>query len=826
MNIFVMAARQFLRDARSGELRLLMLAVGLAVAALCAVSFLSDRLDQGLRRDAGQLLGGDAVAVSDQPTPAPLVELADKLKLQTARTANFPSMARAPDAQGGGSRLVAVKAVSGNYPLRGRLTLQDGRKVGAPPRGEVWVDAAVLDGLELKLGDALLLGDASLKIAGVIANEPDRGAGFMSFAPRVMLHADDLPATGLIQPASRVSYRLLVAGTAATQFVTQAGPLIEGGHYRGLRLESLDNGRPEMRQTLDRATQFLRLVAMLSALLAAVAVALAARDFSARHLDVCAMLRVFGQPQSRIAWAYGLEFGAAGLIASLLGVLAGWALHFVFLALLGNLIGVSLPAPSALPALLGLGLGAALLLGFGIAPVLQLASVPPLRVIRRDLGAPRMGSLLALLMGVGGLVAILQVLAGDATLGLIAAGGFAAAVLVFALLAWGAVRLLRALVPQAGAPRWLLLATRQLAARPAFAVLQVSSLAVGLLALSLLVLLRTDLIDSWRAATPANAPDRFVINIQPDQAEAFRARLSGAGVTSYDWYPMIRGRLVAVNDKPVDAKRYAEGRARGLVEREFNLSNSAALPAYNLLSAGNWKTGEGLSVEEGLAKTLGLKLGDELRFDVAGTPAAGKITNLRKVDWASMRVNFFVMFQQEKMPELPATYIAAYRSTPGLDKVLSREFPNLTIVDVSAQIEQVQAVVGQVIAAVQFLFAFSLATGLVVLLASVASVREARTREFALMRAFGATGKLLAQVQRAELLGVGALAGFLAGSVALVIGALLARQVFQFDWQPKPWVPLISAVSGALLAQAAGWWSLRGVLTRPVAQTLREASAE
>ncbi|MBV8501502.1 MAG: ABC transporter permease [Paucibacter sp.] len=826
MNVLTTAWRQFLRDARSGELRLLMLAVALAVAALCAVSFLSDRLEQGLRRDAARLLGGDAVAVSDQPTPAPLVELAARLQLQTARTANFPSMARASDAQGGGSRLVAVKAVSASYPLRGSLRLQDEREVGAPAHGEVWVDAAVLDGLELKLGDTLLLGDAKLKIAGVIANEPDRGVGFMSFAPRVMLREDDLAATGLIQPASRVSYRLLVAGAQAAQFTAQAKPVIEQGRYRGLRLETLEGGRPEMRQTLDRATQFLRLVAMLSALLAAVAVGLAARDFASRHLDTCAILRVLGQPQLRIAWAYALEFGAAGLIASVLGVLAGWALHFVFIALLGSLIGVSLPAPSALPALLGLGLGAALLLGFGIAPVLQLASVPPLRVIRRDLGAPRMGSLLALLLGVGGLVAILQVLAGDAKLGLIAASGFAGAVLFFAVLAWAAVRLLRALVPQAGAPRWLLLATRQLAARPAFAVLQVASLAVGLLALSLLVLLRTDLIASWRAATPANAPDRFVINIQPEQAEAFRAQLAASGVASYDWYPMIRGRLVAVNGKPVDAKSYAEGRARGLVEREFNLSHSAKLPAYNQLSTGRWSVGEGLSVEEGLAKTLGLAMGDELRFDVAGTQVAGRIENLRKVDWASMRVNFFVLFAKPEMPDLPATYIAAYRSPAGLDKALSREFPNLTIVDVSAQIEQVQAVVGQVIAAVQFLFAFSLATGLVVLLASVASVREARTREFAVMRAFGATSQLLSRVQSAELLGVGALAGFLAGAVALGIAALLAHEVFEFAWKPKPWVPLASALSGALLAQAAGWWSLRGVIRRPVAQTLREASAE
>jgi len=830
MNVFTMALRQLLRDARAGELRLLMLAVTLAVAALCAVAFLSDRLDQGLRRDAAQLLGGDAVVVSDQPTPAQLRELAAEQQLQTATTANFPSMARATDVQGGGSRLVAVKAVSDSYPLRGKLRLQDGRMVGAPARGEVWLDAAVLDGLELRLGDTLLLGDASFTIAGAIDNEPDRGAGFMSFAPRVMIQADDLPATHLVQAGSRVTYRLLVAGPQAQQFVGQAKAMIDGGQWRGVRLESLEGGRPEMRQTLDRAGQFLRLVAMLSALLAAVAVALAARDFATRHLDACAMLRVLGQPQRRIAWAYGLEFGTAGLVASLAGVALGFGLHFVFVVLLGNLVGVDLPLPSVQPALLGLGLGAALLLGFGLPPVLQLASVPPLRVIRRDLGGPRAGSLLALLLGLGSLAVILQVMAGDAKLGWISAGGFAAAVLFFAVLAWGAVRLLRALVPQANAPRWLLLATRQLAARPMFAVLQTSALAVGLLALSLLVLLRTDLISSWRAATPDKAPDRFVINIQPDQGEAFRARLTQAGVQQYDWYPMIRGRLVAVNGDAVNAKRYPEGRARALVEREFNLSHSAALPDHNQLAAGRWEAGEGLSVEEGLAKTLGLKLGDELRFDVAGTEVAGKITNLRKVDWSSMRVNFFVLFQKAEMPELPVTYIAAYRSPAaqkaGLDKVLAREFSNLTVVDVSAQLNQVQAVMDQVIGAVQFLFAFSLATGLVVLLAAVASVREARTREFAIMRAFGATSQLLGRVQSAELLGVGALAGFLAGAVALVISAFLARQVFEFDWQPRLWAPLVSAAVGALLAQAAGWWSLRGVLRRPVAQTLREASAE
>ncbi|WP_310385747.1 ABC transporter permease, partial [Roseateles sp.] len=477
--VLQMAWRQLWRDWRAGELRLLMLAVALAVAALCAVSFLSDRLDQGLRRDAAQLLGGDAVLLSDQPTPAPLLALADELKLQQVSSVNFPSMARATEAQGGASRLVAVKAVGPAYPLRGRLLLQDGRTVQAPAVGEVWVDAPVLTALALKLGDSVLLGELSLRIAGVIQTEPDRGAGFLNFAPRLMLAEADLAATGLVQPASRISYRLAVAASdtdsskAVTSFVTRATALIESAGWRGVRLDSLENGRPEMRQTLDRASKFLSLVAMLAALLAAVAVALAARDFAARHMDDCAMLRVLGQSQRRIAWTYGLEFGAAGLVGSALGVFLGWAVHHGFVSLLAGLLDVSLPSPSWWPVALGFGLGLSLLLGFGLPPVLQLAAVPALRVIRRDLGSLNAGSLLVLVAGVLGFAAILMALSGDLVLGAIAAGGFGAAVAVFALLSWLAVTVLRRVVPLSvngtQAPRWLLLATRQVAARPGFA---------------------------------------------------------------------------------------------------------------------------------------------------------------------------------------------------------------------------------------------------------------------------------------------------------------------------------------------------------------------
>lgn len=840
-SLWHLAWRQLGRDFRAGELRLLVVAVTLAVAALTAVGFFADRLNNGLARDARQLLGGDAIIASDQPAPPDFTRKAREMGLTVATSATFPSMGRAPDDKGGASRLVGVKSVSANYPLRGKLRIGTGPGSAeqdvarGPAPGSVWTDAALLDALGLKVGDTLLLGDAALRIAQVIVIEPDRGANFTSFAPRVMLHDADLPATGLIQPASRVTYRLAVASPANNDevvgaYTRWAEAQIKSQNLRGMRVESFASGRPEMRQTLDRAEKFLNLVALLAALLSAVAVGIAARDFAARHLDDCAMLRVLGQSQRSIALQYLVEFTLVGLAASAAGVALGFAVHYVFVMLLAGLVDAALPAATVWPGLFGVGVGFTLLMGFGLPPVLQLAQVPPLRVIRRDVGALKPASLAVLAAGAAGFVALLLAVSSDLKLGLIAVGGFAGAVAMFALLSWVAVTILRRAVPESRAPRWLVLATRQIAARPAFAVLQVSALSVGLLALVLLVLLRTDLIGSWRQATPPDAPDRFIINIQPEQAEPFRARLAAAGVRQYDWYPMIRGRLLAINGQPVSPDNLIDERAKRLVDREFNLSHAAALPPHNGLSAGRWTGAErsGLSVEEGLAQTLGLKLGDTLRFDIAGQPAEGPITSLRRVDWGSMRVNFFVMFPSAQMADVPATYIAAFRAPPaaGFDNALSREFPNITSIDVSASIGQVQRVLDQVIRAVEFLFGFTLAAGLVVLFAAVSATRESRAREFAVMRAMGASGKLLAQVQRAELLGVGALAGVLASLAAIAVGWALARYAFEFSWNASPMVPLAGGAAGALLALAAGWWGLREVLRRPVVETLRSASQE
>jgi len=847
------AWRTLWRDARAGELRLLVAAVALGVAALSSVSFLADRLNGGLQRDARQLLGGDVVVVSDQATPAHIVQRAKTDGLQGVTTLSFPTMARGQSQTGAesNSRLVALKAVEAGYPLRGELKVASSlaqaetavKTTTIPASGEVWVESAGLEALGLDVGDHVLLGNSRLRISRVLVHEPDRGAGFMNFAPRVLMNSVDLEATALVQPASRVTWRYAVMGSdaAAKNFLAWAETESKKPEVRGVRVESLEAGRPEMRQTLDRAGKFLNLVALLAALLSAVAVALAARAFATRHLDDCAMLRVLGLSQRHIALSYTAEFVWVGTFASVVGLALGYAVHLVFVALLKGLVETALPAPSVWPVVYGLGTGLTLLLAFGLPPVLQLASVPALRVMRRDVGELKVTTLSVWALGLTGFAVLLIAVSRDLKLGLMVVGGFAGAVVVFAGMAWLAVQVLRRSVVEGSAPPWLMLATRQVSARPVYAMVQVSALAVGLLALALLVLLRTDLISSWRNATPVDAPNRFVINIQPAQAEPFLQTLREAGVNKLDWYPMIRARLVAVNGNTVTPDSYTEERAQRLVDREFNVSFNANAPEHNTVVAGAWQAEEadGLSIEEGIAKTLKLKLGDSLRFDMAGVLHEARITSVRRVDWASMRANFFVMYPVSRLVtgagfDVPTTYIAAFRApqrvaalgqaTPTFDNQLINRFPNVTSVDMGATLNQVQSVLGQVVSAVEFLFLFTLAAGLVVLFAAVTATREERAREYAVLRALGASNQLLANVQRAELAGIGALAGLLATCAAMAMAWGLARFAFEFEWTASPWVPLLGAMVGALLALAAGWWGLRDVLRRPVVQTLRQAS--
>lgn len=833
------------RDWRSGDLRLLSVAVFLAVAALCCVCFFTDRLDAALARDAQQLIGGDAVVVSDQPLPADFAQAARGLRV--TQMAIFPSMARASEMAGGAARLATLKAVDSAYPLRGEVRIQRDWDQPVqdlphgPAVGEVWVDPELLVALNVKVGDTLLLGDTGLRVSALLVAEPDLGlSGLMNFSPRVLMNAEDLAATRLVQPASRVTYRFAIASEDRTRvqaFETWVQDRIAGkipgegmgNPLRGVRFDQLETSQPIMHATLERAQNFLKLVALLAALLSAVAVVIAARDFARRHLDGCALLRVLGLSQRNIGLIYLMEFGLVGVLASVAGVVGGWGLHYVFVSMLSQWLGHDLPAPGIWPVALGMGAGLTLLAAFGLPPVLQLAQVPPLRVLRRELGDLRPISVAVLALGVAGFMALLLAASGNVTLGLVTVGGFVGAVVLFAGLAYITLKLIQPLAQAAAIPVWLRLAVRFATARPLMMVAQVSTLAIGLLALTLLVLLRTDLIDSWQAATPPDAPDRFVISIMPDQAQAFQQMLTGAGVAKYDWYPMIRGRLVAVNDRAIGPEDYTDEQAQRMVAREFNLSYAKEAPDYNRVTQGQWGTADtqGASVESVLMNSLHLKLGDKLLFDVAGVPLERRITSVRELDWSSMHVNFFVMFPLQSMPEYPETYITAFKAPSGdlrFDDTLAQAFPNITSINVSALLVQVRGVLDQVIRAVEFLFMFTLAAGMLVLIAAMAATREQRRYDFAVMRALGASSRMLGRIQSAELLCAGALSGLLAALMAVAVATVLAHWVFEFSWSPSVWIPLAVMLAGALLAWCAGWFSLRSVLSHSVLQTLRTSS--
>ncbi|MES2047552.1 MAG: FtsX-like permease family protein [Pseudomonadota bacterium] len=822
------------RDWRAGELRFLLVALMIAVASLSSVGFFVDRMRNGLNRDAHQLLGADLLVSADQPVNPVWRAEAKKLGLNMAETVVFPSMAIAGSGENAVSRLVSLKAVTEAYPLRGNLKLLKSEAEvltkEVPASGTAWVDPSLLLALNLKTGDQIKLGDQQFSIAQVIATEPDRGASFMNFAPRVMISMNNLAATNLIQNGSRVTYRLLLSGAPKTiaSFQVRLKQEIESAKLKGVRLESLENGRPEMRATLDRAEQFLSLVSLLSALLAAVAVAMAARRFMLRHIDACAMLRCLGLTQNQVTGMYLIEFLILGVLGSAAGVVCGFLGHYGLLEWLGKLVSNDLPPASFLPALQGLVTGLLLLVGFALPPILQLRNVPHNRVIRREQDAPQPLTVATYVLGLSMFVGLLLWQAGDIKLGLLTAAGFLIGMLGFAFIGWLAVASLKRLRGLIDHSAWRFAITA-LQRRPGATVIQIVSLSLGLMALLLLTVVRGDLIAAWKKSTPADAPNQFVINIQPDQKAEITARLQK--FTQPALYPMIRGRLIAINGKALGADSFLDGRAKQLVDREFNLSTMNDLPALNKITAGKWyddssATRAEASIEEGIAKTLNLKLGDTITFDIAGQKNTSAVTSIRKLDWGSMRVNFFVVINPKAMADMPQTWITAFRA-PESDKKfvnqLTLDYPNLTVVDVGAMIKQVTGVLDQVITAVEFLFLFTLASGVLVLYAALAGSQDLRIREAALLRALGATRKQLSQAQWIEFLLIGGLAGVLAASGASAIGWALAKFSFNFEWTFSPMVWLAGFLVGAICAVIGGWLGLRNVLNQPPLLSLREA---
>jgi len=818
------------RDLAAGEVRVLLAALALAVAAVTTVGFVTDRAQRALAAEANRLLGADAVLRGDAPLGEGPFESAQQLGLQSAETLSLRSMLQVGDS----FRLTELRALGPGWPLRGSYRLVDApgapeRVVqDVPERGTLWLSRAGAEQLGVGTGDRVHIGELELRIAALVVAEPDAALDYFNMAPRAFLHLADVAATGLVQEGSRAAWRLAVAGNpdAVARFVSAQQARLQ----RGQRLETVADARPEIRSALERADRFLGLAAMIAVVLAAIAVAMAARRHAARHLDACAVLRCLGASQRMVVAIYLGELALLGVLGCAAGIALGMAIQGGLGGWLEAALGMEIPAPGLLPALEGAAVGLVVLAAFGVPPVLSLRHVSALRVLRRDLGIPAPAAWVVALLGVGGLGALLWWKAGSATLAAAVLGGVAATLLVLALLSALLVwTLRRARHRLRGAWRYGL---ANVGRRALSSAVQTAALGLGLMAILLLTLVRTDLVSRWQAAIPENAPNRFIVNVQPDQVAGVRALLADHGVAEPTLFPMIRARLVAENGEAVTGADYAARgeRARRLAEREFNLSMEGAFEREdNSVVAGSAWPAEGappdqFSVEEGIATELGWSLGDRIAFDISGRRVEGEITSLRRVDWESFRPNFFVLAPAGALDGYPASWITAVhapRSQQGLTAALVRSFPNLTVIDVDAILDQVRATADQVATAIEYVFYFTLIAGLLVLVAAVTASQDERLLEGGVMRVLGASTRQLRMAQASEFAVIGLIAGLTAAIAAGIVSGIIAVQVFDLPWQPDWRLALYGGAAGVAAVTATGLLATRRVVTASPNTTLR-----
>mgnify|MGYP001153133491 FL=1 len=821
------------RDWRAGELRVLVFALVIAVGGMTTVGFFADRVQVALSRQGNQLLGADLIIFSDHPLAPHYAEEAKRRGLSISTAIKFPSMT----AKGEESLLTEIKAVTEGYPLRGELRISEDFSNGTPPvervthianripaPGTAWVDEKLMIGFSLKRGDRIEVGSSRFAVDALITQEPDYSIGFLNLRPRVLINEADLAATGLIQQGSRIGYRLLVSGDSGD--VEEFRKWAEQRLMLGEKIEGIRDARPEIRSALERAEKFLSLTALASVVLAAAAAALAVRRFTQRHLDGCAVMRCLGASQGAMLRLYLYHFLTLGFVASSLGCLLGFVAQQVLTYWLSGLVEAELPWPTVWPGVHGVLTGTVLLLGFALPPLLGLRSVPALRVMRRDIGMPPQG-LAGYGLGLGVLALLFLWKAGDMRLGASVIGGFIVAIAVFGVLGFLLMRILTHIRNQAGgAWRYGLASIRR---RAVASVLQAVALGLGLMALLALTLIRDDLLRNWQTSLPPDAPNHFLVNIQEDQLESLAAFFKERGMQLPKVFPMVRGRLTEINGKAIVSEDYADIRAKRLVEREFNLSWASEMQSDNQIVKGRWwkpedRGEEEISIEEDIAKTIGIHVGDTLTYDIAGSVFSAKVTSLRKVNWDSFRVNFFVVTPPGVLEQYPASYVTSFylpSTHVELTNQLVKEFPNLLVLDVAAILTQVQRMIEQVTRAVEFVFLFTLLAGVAVLYAAIVSTQDERIQEAAIFRTLGARRRQLARAWAAEFAILGGLAGFFAAAGASALGYVVAEYALNLTYTFNSWIWLIGIGAGAVGVTLAGLLGTRAALSTPPLMTLR-----
>lgn len=821
--MFALAARLFRRDLRSGPCAIILLAAFVAVAAITAVGSFTDRVRLALDAQSSALLAADLALVSTVELPRSARDIAGTLGLRQSETLSMRSIV----AHGEALQLVELKAVAPGYPLRGELVVGDaagqpGRAAsGIPPRGEAWVEARLLERLGVKLGDRIAIGDDELRITKLLLLEPDRAGSFFALAPRVMMNLDDLPATGLVVPGSRVQHTLLLAGPRAA--LAAARQRLPAGPHA--RWQTPGDARPEIRAALKHAGQFLGLATLVATTLSGVAIMLAARSFARSRFDTVALLRTLGSTRAELAVILLGEFALIGFAAAVLGTLAGYGLQFALAAALEGWTQSTLPLPSWRPAVAGLLAGIVAVTGFALAPLLELRDVPPVRILRADVEPRRVRAATSLLYGALAVGLLAPWGSGDWALTAWSLAGFAATLAALSLagaLTVAAVAVMRNHVGVAWRAGLSNLVRRRLQS-----IWQIVALGLGVLALLLLGIMRGDLLDRWRATLPADAPDQFLINIQPEQVEPLARFLADHGLDAVRFYPMYRARLLAIGGRQVEPEDYEDPRARRLAEREFNLSTMLELKADNRVVAGRFWTADGgseFSVEADLARTLGISLGDELRFSIAGREFAARVTSLREVNWDSMQANFFVVAPPATLAGQPATYITSFK-LPAAGAQLLRElvarFPSVTALDVGALLVQIRGIMGRASDAVEFVFMFTIAAGIVVLCAALQATQAERLYDCTIMKTLGATRGVIAQAIAVEFAALGLCAGLIGATGAWATGWLLAHRVLRVDYGFQPAMFAGGIALGVAGIVGVGVFAVVRALREPVVRILR-----
>ncbi|ADE11979.1 ABC transporter permease [Sideroxydans lithotrophicus] len=816
MNLLRLSLNLLRRDWRAGEWRVLLLALVLAVGSLATVGLFADRVRQALQQQAQSLIGADLRISSTRPFTPAYREMAQKRGLRVVQSRSFPSMVSHREQV----LLSDIQSAQPGYPLRGKIEIDDGKVHVAqaiPAHGTVWVDERLLRRLDIGVGDEVGIGARRFTIGARIVKDIDQSIGFSSFAPRVLMNDADLASTGLLQEGSRISYRLMIAGDAAQvkMLRSELQPRLSGNE----KMEDVRDARPEIRTALERAEHFLGLAALTAAILAGAAMALAARRFVLRHLDGCAVMRCLGAQQEQVLWLFLYQFILLGVVAVLLGGLLGYVTQAALIESIASMRSASLPQPGVLPLIKAAASGFALLLGFAFLPLLQLRKVSPLRVLRRELGSPETSGWLIYGLAVGVLALLFLWHAGSLKLGMAVLGGLLAGLLVFGWLAW---LLLHGLARNSYyfQSQWRH-ALNNLARHGRSAAVQVVALSLGGMALLVLTLVRGDLLQSWQGKLPPDTPNRFVVNIQPDQIQAVQDFFVRQSLPVPQLQPMVRGRLIAIDDRAINGDSYPDPRARALVEREFNLSWMEQMPYWNELVSGKWwnigANGQ-LSVEEGIAKTLGIHLGDRLTYDVAGSTFTARVTSLRKVQWDSMKVNFFVIATPELLRDFPASYLSSFYLPP--DKVragdeLARAFPNILLIDTGAVIAQVRNIMDQIAQTVSAVFLFTLLSGLAVLYAALLATQDERSHEAAILRTLGADSRYLRRLHLSEFAVLGGLSGLFAAAGATLLGWVLARFVLDIPYRSDVSIWLIGGGGGVAVVMLAGWLATRRLVQRP-----------